>query len=184
MLLRPIVSGAALCSWSRAKGIVGSQSTANPRSGGCDSAGRISAIVVWRIDRIGRTAKGLTALFDDPREEKVNLVSLRDGIDLSTAAGRLMASVLASAAQYETEVRGERVKAGQGIALRRGKRWGGSKPGVRKKVTDIQLRTIHRLKESVERIAEIARTVHLSRPPIYSVLAAVVQYGGGNALIE
>jgi DNA invertase Pin-like site-specific DNA recombinase len=60
---------------------------------------------------------------------QVNLIALRDGIDLHTAAGRLMANVLASVAQYETEVRAERVRAGQQAARRRGVTWGGSKPG-------------------------------------------------------
>ncbi len=59
-----------------------------------DRAGKVSRIVVWRLDRLGRTAKGLTALFDDLVNRKVNLVSLRDGLDLSTPAGRLMANVL------------------------------------------------------------------------------------------
>jgi DNA invertase Pin-like site-specific DNA recombinase len=59
----------------------------------------------------------------------VNLVSLKDGLDLSTPAGRLMANVLASVAQYETEVRGERVRAGQLVARKSGKRWGGSRSG-------------------------------------------------------
>jgi hypothetical protein len=44
---------------------------------------------------------------------KVNFVSLKDGIDLSTAAGRLIANVLASVASYETEVRTERIAAGK-----------------------------------------------------------------------
>src|SRR4030095_16848393 len=108
--------------------------------------GKVSAVVVWRIDRLGRTARGLTALFDDPREGKFNLVSIGDGLDLSTAAGRLMANVLASVAQYETEVRGERVAAGQVVARKAGKRWGGSKPGVRKQVTEAQARTVHRMR--------------------------------------
>jgi DNA invertase Pin-like site-specific DNA recombinase len=59
----------------------------------------------------------------------VNLVSLKDGLDLSTLAGRLRATVPASVAQYETGVRGERVRAGQLIARKSGKRWGGSRPG-------------------------------------------------------
>jgi DNA invertase Pin-like site-specific DNA recombinase len=83
--------------------------------------GQVGAVAVWRIDRLGRTAKGLTALFEDLRERKVNLVSLRDGLDLSTPAGRLMANVLASVAQYETEVRGERVRSGQLRAYKAGK---------------------------------------------------------------
>ena len=47
---------------------------------------------------------------------RVNFVSLKDGIDLSTAAGRLIANVLASVAEYENEVRSERVRAGQDAA--------------------------------------------------------------------
>src|SRR5262245_31664895 len=41
-------------------------------------AGEVSAVVVWRLDRLGRTASGLTALFDKLASRKVNLVSLRD----------------------------------------------------------------------------------------------------------
>lgn len=132
--------------------------------------GKVSAVVVWRIDRLGRTAKGLTALFDDLRERRVNLVSLKDGLDLSTPAGRLMANVLASVAQYETEVRGERVAAGQARARAVGKRWGGSKSGVRKQVTETQVRLILDAKAKGESITAIAAAVHLSRPTIYSVL--------------
>ena len=59
-------------------------------------AAEVSAVVVWRLDRLGRTAKGLTALFHDLHEKKINVISLKDGLDLGTAAGRLMANVLAS----------------------------------------------------------------------------------------
>src|SRR5262245_26112282 len=54
-------------------------------------AGEVDRIVCWRLDRLGRTAKGLTALFEELIRRKVNLVSLKDGIDLLTPAGRLMA---------------------------------------------------------------------------------------------
>ena len=124
--------------------------------------GKVSSVVVWRIDRLGRTAKGLTALFDDLRERKINLVSIKDGLDLSTPAGRLLANVLASVAQYETEVRGERVRAGQDRARAEGKRWGGSRAGVRKRVTNTQERAIRRMKADGEMISDIARAVGLS----------------------
>ena len=75
-----------------------------------------------------------------------------------------MAHVLASVAQYETEVRGERVRAGRAVAKANGKRWGGSKKGRRVKVTPLQVRTILALEESGESVAAIARTVGLSRP--------------------
>lgn len=135
--------------------------------------GKVSAVVVWRIDRLGRTAKGLTALFEELRDRKVNLISLKDGLDLSTPAGRLMANVLASVAQYETEVRGERVAAGQATARANGKRWGGSKPGVRKQVTPIQEKIILEAKARGAQITEIAKAVGLSRPTVYSVLGSV-----------
>jgi len=133
-------------------------------------SGSVSQVVVWRLDRLGRTAKGLTALLAELQERSVGLVSLREGLDLSTPAGRLMAHVLASVAQYETEVRGERVKAGQAAARAQGKRWGGSKPGRRLKVSDLQITTIRQLSESGQGVTAIAKTVGLSRPTIYSVL--------------
>ena len=136
------------------------------------TAGQVVRVVCWRLDRLGRTASGLTALFEDLQARRVGLVSLREGLDLSTPAGRLMAHVLASVAQYETELRGEPVRAGQAVAKANGKRWGGSKKGRRVKVSDLQVRTIHELKAAGEAVAAIARTVGLSRPTVYSVLGA------------
>jgi len=133
-------------------------------------AGKISRVVVWRLDRLGRTAAGLTALFERLQASQVGLVSIKDSLDLSTAAGRLMANVLASVAAYENEVRGERVRAGQAVARANGKTWGGSVRGRRLKVSKLQATTIRGLKESGESVAAIARTVGLSRPTIYSVL--------------
>ena len=92
-------------------------------------AGRVQRIVIWRLDRLGRTASGLCTFFDLCMARGVGLVSLREGIDLSTPAGRMMATVLASLAQFETEVRGERVKAGMDAAKARGVKFGGGKPG-------------------------------------------------------
>jgi DNA invertase Pin-like site-specific DNA recombinase len=133
-------------------------------------AGEVSRVVCWRVDRLGRTAKGLTALFEDLRERRVNLVTLKDGLDLSTAAGRLMANVLASVAAFETEVRAERVRAGQAVAKANGKKWGGSKKGRRIKVTDEQVATIRRMASEKARVAAIGRATGLSRPTVYSYL--------------
>ena len=97
--------------------------------------GQVDTLVVWRLDRLGRTAKGLTSLFDDLIRWKVNLISLKDGLDLVTPSGRLMATILAGVAAYETEVRAERILAGQTAARMRGVHWGGSVRGRRIKVT-------------------------------------------------
>ena len=49
-------------------------------------AGKVSRIVVWRLDRLGRSAAGLTALFEDLQRRSIGFESIRDKIDLSTAA--------------------------------------------------------------------------------------------------
>lgn len=133
-------------------------------------AGRLCRIVVWRLDRLGRTTKGLCQLFDELRERKVDLVSLKDGFSLDSPAGRLHARILASVAEYETEVRAERVLAGQHVARHKGKTWGGSQKGWRWKVSDDQLAAIHEMRAAGKPIAQIARVTGLSRPTIYRVL--------------
>lgn len=135
-------------------------------------AGKVATIACWRLDRLGRTAAGLTALFEELVERKVRLCSLRDGFDLGTPAGRLQANILASVAAFETEVRAERQAAGIAAAKAKGKRWGGNTPKHPKgKATAEQVRAIHRLKAEGTPIARIARAVGLSRPTIYKVLA-------------
>jgi len=58
-------------------------------------AGKVERIVVWRLDRLGRTTRGLCQLFDELGERKVDLVSLKDGFSLASPAGRLHARILA-----------------------------------------------------------------------------------------
>lgn len=105
-------------------------------------------------------------LFADLQARKVNLVSLKEGIDLGTAAGRMMANVLASVAQYETELRAERINAGIAAAKAEGKTWGGRKAGTRIKLTVEKERTIKMLAKTGESVAAIARAVELSRPTV------------------
>jgi DNA invertase Pin-like site-specific DNA recombinase len=134
-------------------------------------AGSVATVCCWRLDRLGRTAKGLTALFEELRGKGINLVSLREGISLDTPAGRMMACVLASLAQFETEVRAERVLAGQAAARAAGKSWGGRKVGTRVRLTEAKEKQIKAMHKAGESITTIARVVELSRPTIYSVLS-------------
>ena len=133
-------------------------------------SGKVVKVVVWRLDRLGRTASGLTTLFDKLVSLGVGLVSIKDGLDLTTPAGRLIANVLASVAAYENEVRSERIAAGQAVARAAGKTCGGSKPGRRIRVTDEQITTIQRLQDEGATKTAMARATGLSRPTIYSVL--------------
>ena len=134
------------------------------------ATGKLSEIVVWRLDRIGRTASGLVSLFEDLARYNCNLVSIKDSLNLSTAAGRLHAHIIASVAAYETELRGERVKAGQEAARARGKRWGGSKKGKRKGKTEERVKSVLALLEQGVPKAQIARSLQISVPTVYSIL--------------
>lgn len=129
-------------------------------------------VVIWRLDRLGRTASGLTRLFDDLVQRGINLVSIKDGIDLNTPAGRLIANVLASMAQFETEMRRQRAEAGIAAAKAKGVKWKGTKKG---RITSLsadpaQIRAIKLMKEQGFGPAEIAKGTGLSRPTIYKYL--------------
>lgn len=111
----------------------------------------------------------VTALFEDLIRCKANLISLKDGLDLVTPAGRLMANIPAGVAAYETEVRAERILAGQSAARDRGVHRGGSARGRRIKVTGEQVAAIRRLRSEGGEIAAIARATGRSRPTIYRI---------------
>jgi DNA invertase Pin-like site-specific DNA recombinase len=137
-------------------------------------AGRVNRVVVWRLDRLGRTVSGLSRLFEELLARKITLVSLKDCLDLGTAAGRLMANVLASVAAYELEVKTERQLAGISAAqeaVRAGKReryGSGRKAGLT--VDPVVCGHVCEMKKAGKPITEIARVTKLSRPTIYRVL--------------
>ena len=139
-------------------------------------AGQVARVVVWRLDRLGRTNSGLALLFEDLIRRKVGLISLRDSIDLSTASGRLMIGVLSSVAVYETEVRAERIQAGIEVAKERGTRSGkpfGRPVGSGKplKLTPGKRDKVIALKAEGKSIAAIARMAELARTTVYAILA-------------
>ena len=132
--------------------------------------GEVATVVCWRLDRLGRTARGLTALFHDLQQASVNHVSLKEGIDLSTPAGRMLANVLASLAQFETEVRSERQAAGIAAAREAGKTWGGRKEGTVTQDVAAKAESVRKLHKAGESVSSIARSVGLSRPTIYALI--------------
>ena len=132
--------------------------------------GKVHRIVVWRLDRLGRTVSGLSRLFEDLLARKVPLVSLKDSLDLGTPAGRLMAHVLASVAAYETEVRLERQMAGMAAARERGVKWGGRKVGTRITLTAEKEEAARGMAAEGKPIAEIARVLDVTRQTVYRAL--------------
>ncbi len=132
-------------------------------------------VAVWRLDRLGRTTVGLVNLFDGWSKAGIGFYSLRDSFDLNTASGRLVLNMLISIAAYETELRSERVEAAKATRKARGEttKKPGPPKGQRLTVTAEAEALVRKLAAESTPVARIARTVHLSRPTVYSILKTV-----------
>jgi putative DNA-invertase from lambdoid prophage Rac len=84
----------------------------------------IDVVLVWRLDRWGRSVADLVSTLQELTELGVGFVSLTEALDLTTPAGRAMAGLLAVFAQFEPEIMRERVRAGLEHARQQGKRLG------------------------------------------------------------
>jgi DNA invertase Pin-like site-specific DNA recombinase len=85
---------------------------------------KIQTVVCWRLDRLGRNLRHVVLLLDEWQARGVAFVTLGEGIDTSTAAGRLVAGVLGSIAEFERARIQERIHAGLARARAQGKRLG------------------------------------------------------------
>ena len=88
-------------------------------------------LVVWKLDRLGRSLKNLVTLVSGFQQQGVHFVSLKDHLDTTTAQGRLMFNPFASLAEFERDIIRERTKAGLTAARARG-RQGGRPKGLSK----------------------------------------------------
>lgn len=85
---------------------------------------KLDAVLVWKLDRFGRSLKHLVNTLADLEALGVAFVSVRDNIDLTTPAGRLMLHLVAAMAEFERALIQERVRAGLQNAKKKGKRLG------------------------------------------------------------
>lgn len=123
-------------------------------------------IVVWRIDRIGRSMIDVITTVKDLLDRGIEVRSLSDGIDPSTREGRLMLHLMATFAEYERELIQERVQAGVDAAKARGVKFGRPKPDAKK--VALNLRTVQHLIESEGLgVVEASRTVGWSKATYY-----------------
>jgi putative DNA-invertase from lambdoid prophage Rac len=119
---------------------VGSGGHARPQRDHLMRAARrreIDAIVVWRLDRWGRSVVDLVGTLHELQELGVGFISLHEALDFTTPTGRAMAGLLAVFAQFEREILRERVKAGIAQARRHGRRHG-RPPSVAQRAPDVQ----------------------------------------------
>ncbi|AOF95377.1 recombinase family protein [Sphingobium sp. RAC03] len=127
-------------------------------------------LVVWKLDRLGRTMKGLVDLAAHLAERKVGLRSLTDGIDTAGTAGKLVFHIMAAMAEMERDLVRERTTAALIIAKREG-RVGGRKTVM----TPKRLDAARKLLASGMTAREIAPTIGVSVATLYRHLPAPEQ---------
>jgi DNA invertase Pin-like site-specific DNA recombinase len=124
-------------------------------------------LVVWRLDRLGRSLKHLIDTVKSLGDRGVGLRSLTEGIDTTTANGRLIFGIFASLAEFERELIRERTHAGLAAARARG-RVGGRKPVMTEDKIAVARQMYAAKGHTVE---QIAQTVGVSRKTIYRHLS-------------
>lgn len=123
-------------------------------------------VVVWRLDRLGRSLCHLLETVSSLEQRGVAFVSLTENIDTSTPGGRLIFHIFASLAQFERELIRERTMAGLAAARARGRT--GGRPTV---WTEDKLRTARAMRASGEYdVSSIAKVLGVSRASVYRAL--------------
>lgn len=87
-------------------------------------ARKLDTCIVWKLDRFARSLKDLVTMLQELNELGVEFVSLKDQLDMTTSAGRLMFNIIGSFAQFEADIIKERVRAGIANAKAKGKHLG------------------------------------------------------------
>lgn len=122
-------------------------------------------LVVWKLDRLGRSLRHLLEVVDGLRERDVAFRSLTDSIDTTTPAGRMLFSVIGALAEFERDLIRERTLAGLAAA-----RLNGRRGGNRTTVSGKQLATARRLLAGGATHKDAAASVGVSRQALYRAL--------------
>jgi len=121
-------------------------------------------VLVWRLDRWGRSVTDLLSTLQELEHLGVGFVSLTEALDLTTPAGRAMAALLAVFAEFEREILRERTRAGLAQARENGKRLG--RPATAA-VHAAEIRKLHRAGVSK---SETARRLRIGRTSVRRIL--------------
>lgn len=123
-------------------------------------------LVVWRLDRLGRSVRHLTQTVNALAERGIGFRSLTEKLDTTTPAGKLVFHIFAALAKFERDIIRERTNAGLAAARARGR-----KGGRRPKLTPGKLATARQLYDAKGKtVAEIAEIVGVARSTLYRAL--------------
>jgi putative DNA-invertase from lambdoid prophage Rac len=126
----------------------------------------IDVVLVWRLDRWGRSLADLIATLQELSDLNVAFVSLTEALDLTTSTGRAMAGMLSVFAAFEHDILRERVRAGLAHARQNGKQLG------RPMTAGLQASEIRKLHRAGVAKAEIARRLQVGRTSVRRILAS------------
>jgi len=120
-------------------------------------------LVVWRLDRLGRSLKDLIALVEEMEKRKIGLRSLQENIDTTTSGGKLVFHMFGALAEFERNLIRERTQAGLQAARARGR-----KGGRRQKLSAQQIEIGRSLAADPKRsVSSICKHLGISRPTYY-----------------
>lgn len=123
-------------------------------------------LVVWKLDRLGRSLKHLITIITQLSDEKKEFKSLQESLDTATPTGKLIFHVLGALAEFERSLIRERTKAGLAAARVRGR------IGGRPRVMDAKKTALAKamLADPSNTVAEVAKTLGVSRATIYNYM--------------
>lgn len=137
-------------------------------------------LVVWRLDRLGRSIPDLIKTVTDLEKNKISFESLSERIDTIGATGKLIFHIFACLAQFERDMISERTRAGLTAARARG-RVGGRKNALSEQgIREIQVL----LSDPTIRVTEISKRYGVSRTTIYKYCHRVIKEVKMNALMQ
>ena len=123
-------------------------------------------LVVWKLDRLGRSLKQLIETVEGLQKRQINLVSLTEHIDTTTATGKLFFQFIAMLAEFERNLISERTKAGLDAARSRGRVGGRPKVGA----TDTKVVIAKQLHANNTPIKTILKTLNIKKSTLYRYL--------------
>ena len=127
-------------------------------------------LVVWKLDRLGRSVKHLVDLVSQLYKQGVQFKSLTDSIDTATPSGRFFFHVMASLAEMERELTIERTRAGLEVARQLGR-----KGGRKRKMTESKIKSAKKLLASGVPPRDVASNLGISVPTLYRWIPASSQ---------
>jgi DNA invertase Pin-like site-specific DNA recombinase len=127
------------------------------------------ALVIWKLDRLGRSLRHLVNLVNDLLNKEISIISVNDPIDTSSAQGKFAFNIFASLAEFERDLIKMRTKAGLDAALAKGKR-GGRPKGLTKKAQEKAYAAETLYKEKKFSTRKLASHLGISRATLYSYL--------------